>query len=190
MNATTVLRNEHEFILKVLDAADEVVRRLQGGRAVAPQMLDDILEFLRLFADRCHHGKEEDLLFPLLEAKGVPRDGGPIGVMLSEHDEGRALIRAMAEAAREYRTNPAGAGPRWARDAAAYSTLLRQHIGKENDILFVIAERMLSPDEQARLAADFERVEVEKMGAGTHERLHAQMEGLLKEIEKSRAASS
>ena len=190
MNATTVLRNEHEFILKVLDAADEVVRRLQGGRAVAPQMLDDILEFLRLFADRCHHGKEEDLLFPLLEAKGVPRDGGPIGVMLSEHDEGRALIRAMAEAAQEYRTNPAGAGPRWARDAAAYSTLLRQHIGKENDILFVIAERMLSPDEQARLAAEFERAEVEKMGAGTHERLHAQMEGLLKEIEKSRAASS
>jgi len=190
MNATTVLRNEHEFILKVLDASDEIARRLQSGIAVPPQMLDEILEFLRLFADRCHHGKEEDLLFPLLEAKGVPRDGGPIGVMLAEHEDGRALIRTMAEAAQEYRTAPAGAGPRWARDAGAYSTLLRQHIGKENDILFVIAERMLSADEQAALGAEFERVEVEKMGAGTHERLHVQTERLLKEIGKSRAANS
>jgi len=190
MDGTQVLRQEHDFILKVLDASDEVARRLQNGVAMPPQMLDDLLEFFRLFSDRCHHGKEEEFLFPLLESKGVPRDGGPIGVMLSEHDDGRALIRFMGQAAQEYRAGAVEAGPRWAGDAKAYSMLLRQHIGKENEVLFVIAERMLSAEEQAKLAADFERVEIEKMGAGTHERLHAQMERLLKDIAKSRAANS
>lgn len=190
MDATKVLRNEHEFILKVLDATDEVARRLKAGTPVTPETLDGLLEFFRLFADRCHHGKEEDLLFPLLENKGVPRDGGPVGVMLAEHDEGRALIRNMGDTARQYPTAPAEAGPRWAADAAAYSMLLRQHIGKENDILFVIAERLLTPDEQAKLGEDFERIELEKMGAGTHARLHAQMEQLLQQISKSKAANS
>ena len=190
MDGTQILRKEHDFILKVLDASDEVGQRLQKGTAVPPQMLDDLIEFFQLFSDRCHHGKEEDLLFPLLETKGVPRDGGPIGVMLTEHDDGRALIRAMVEASKDYRSGAVGSGPRWARDEKAYSMLLRQHIGKENEILFVIAERLLSPEEQAKLGADFERVEIEKMGAGTHERLHAQMEQVLKEIARSKSASS
>ena len=190
MDGTQVLRKEHDFILKVLDASDEVAHRLQSGITVPPQMLDDLLEFFRLFSDRCHHGKEEEFLFPLLESKGVPRDGGPIGVMLSEHDDGRALIQSMTQAARDYRAGGRESASHWAGDAKAYSLLLRQHIGKENDILFVIAERMLSAEEQAKLAADFERVEIEKMGAGTHERLHAQMEQLLKDIAKSRAANS
>jgi len=190
MDGTQVLRNEHDFILKALEASDEVAHRLQNRVNVPPQMLDDLLEFFRLFSDRCHHGKEEEFLFPLLETKGVPRDGGPIGVMLSEHDDGRELIRSMTQAAQDYRAGTAGAGPRWANDARAYSILLRQHIGKENEILFVIAERLLSSEEQAKLAVDFERVEIEKLGAGTHERLHAKLEQVVKEIARSKAASS
>jgi hemerythrin-like domain-containing protein len=180
--ATQVLRHEHDAILRMISATEEVARRLEQGERVRPEILDNLLEFFRLFADRCHHGKEEDLLFPLLESKGLPRQGGPIGVMLHEHDEGRAFIKQMAEAAEAYKTAPESAGRRWAEPARNYSALLRAHIDKENNILFRMAEQILSADEQARLAEDFEKVEVEKMGAGTHERLHAKMDQLLAEV--------
>ena len=180
--ATLILRKEHDAILKMLDATEEAARRIDAGQTVAPDTLEGLLEFFRLFADRCHHGKEEDLLFPLLESRGLPRSGGPTGVMLREHDQGRALIRQMMEAGEASKSGDLAAPARWAKAARAYAELLRAHIAKENDILFVMAENMLSPEEQSNLAAAFERLEVEKMGAGTHERLHARMEKLLAEL--------
>ena len=175
--ATAILRKEHEAILRMLDVAEEVSRRLDRGEPVAPETLAGLLEFFKLFADQCHHGKEEDLLFPALERKGMPRHGGPLAVMLAEHDQGRAFVHEMTEAAKAYPQDPAAAR-RWLQASAGYQALLREHIHKENDILFVMAERMLSAAEQAELAAAFERAEEEKMGRGTHERLHALMDQL------------
>ena len=95
--ATELLRHDHEAITKMLDAAEVVAQRLDKGEPVREEVLQNLLEFFRLFADKCHHGKEEELLFPLLEKKGVPVNGGPIGVMLNEHEQGRALIKEMAD---------------------------------------------------------------------------------------------
>ena len=181
--ATEILRNEHDAILRMLDATEEVVRRLSRREQVDPQILSQLLEFFRLFADRCHHGKEEDLLFPLLEKKGMPRGGGPIGVMLAEHDMGRWFVGQMAEASAAYTAGNMDAGARWAAAALQYAELLREHIAKENQILFVMAERILSDTEQRELARAFEEAEIEKMGAGTHERLHAMMGKLLAELQ-------
>ena len=180
--ATAVLRKEHEAILRMLDVTEEVARRLESGERIATESLASVLEFFRLFADRCHHGKEEDLLFPQLEKKGMPRTGGPIWVMLHEHDEGRALIRQMAESTDAYPSQPEKAGPAWAQAARGYVNLLRAHIDKENNILFVMAERMLTPAEQTALAEAFEKVEAERMGVGTHARLHGVMAKLIQEI--------
>jgi hemerythrin-like domain-containing protein len=188
MFATEILRKEHEAILKMLDALDQTSLHLLGGASVQPSTLDGLLEFFQLFADRCHHGKEEDLLFPLLERRGIPRERGPIGVMLSEHDEGRDLIQRMKAAAAGYKKEPHAAGERWSEAATVYSQLLREHIMKENNILFCMAEQMLTPDEQTSLAAEFEKAEIKKMGAGTHERLHARMGQLLEEITRMRAS--
>lgn len=187
--ATDVLRSEHDVILRMLEATEEVARQFSSGATVVPATLDGLLEFFRLFADRCHHGKEEDLLFPLLHEKGMPREMGPIGVMLSEHAQGRELIAQMARAAAAHSQGATQAGAEWARAARGYAALLREHIAKENNILFVMAEQMLTPDEQDRLAEQFERVETDKMGAGTHERLHSLMDKLLAEIWKEKAAA-
>jgi len=181
-SATALLRHEHEAILRMLDAAERVSWRLERGERVAPETLDGLLEFFRLFADRCHHGKEEDLLFPLLETKGFPRQAGPIGVMLFEHEQGRALLRQMREALEGYVAGAADAEQRWASAARGYADLLRQHILKENNVLFVMAERLLTDAEQQELANAFKKVEEEKMGVGTHERLHGRMAQLLAEI--------
>jgi hemerythrin-like domain-containing protein len=187
--ATDILRREHDAILRMLDATDEVIRRLDAGGTVEPGMLNGLLEFFRLFADQCHHGKEEDLLFPKLEQKGMPRETGPIGVMLLEHDQGRAFVRQMEQAAGEFAQGKTGAAARWTAAAAGYAALLREHIHKENNILFVMAERMLTPEEQQELSEQFEKVEVEKMGAGTHERLHALMDQLTAELSREKVAA-
>lgn len=188
MKATEILRQEHDAILRMLDGLDQMNETLLANSAVAKETVGGFLEFFRLFADRCHHGKEEDLLFPMLEKRGIPRDGGPIGVMLHEHDHGRELIQDMAAAAAEYEKDRAGAARRWVRAARDYSQLLRDHILKENHILFRIAEQILTSEEQSALAVQFEKAEIEKMGAGTHERLHGQMEKLLAQVSKSHAA--
>ena len=179
--ATAILRKEHDAILKMLDATEEAARRIGAGGTVKVETLEGLIEFFRLFADKCHHGKEEDLLFPLLESRGMPRVGGPTGVMLHEHEQGRALIKRMVEAAAGCRRGEK-AEAAWAEAARGYTELLRQHIHKENNILFVMAENMLSPDEQKQLAAEFDKAEIEKMGAGTHERLHASMDKLVVEL--------
>ena len=180
--AIATLRKEHEAILKMLEAAEEVTRQLSRNEPVAPETLSGLLEFLRVFADRCHHGKEEEHLFPLLEQKGLPRVGGPIGVMLFEHEQGRALIKEMGDASEAYSQGQTDAGELWAQAARGYIELLRSHIMKENNILFMMADRLLSDSEQEALSEAFERVENEKLGAGTHERLHAQMDKLWAEI--------
>lgn len=187
--ATQILRQEHEAILGMLDATEEAARRLAAGESFEPRVLEGLSEFFQLFADRCHHGKEEDLLFPRLAAKGMPTQMGPIGVMLAEHDEGRSLIRQMKEATGEYKQGNPAASAHWAQAARGYVDLLREHILKENNILFVMAERMLSDEEQQELSAAFEKVEEEKMGAGTHERLHGLMEQLKAEIWKQKASA-
>ncbi len=181
-SATSVLRSEHEAILRMLDAADEVALRIMRGKTPDREILSGLIEFLRLFADRCHHGKEEELLFPKLEEKGLPRYGGPIGVMLAEHDQGRAFIRKMVESFESFAAGDKGAARNWAEAAQGYSQLLRSHIGKENNILFVMADSILSESDQSELSTGFERVELEKMGSGTHERLHLLMDRICAKV--------
>jgi hemerythrin-like domain-containing protein len=177
--ATEILRHEHDAVAKMLELTDELADRLDCGQPVSPDVLDKIIEFFRVFVDQCHHSKEEDLLFPLLEAKGMPRAGGPLAVMLAEHEQGRRLISEMIHAADDYRLAVEGSGCRWASSARGYTELLHAHLNKENNVLFVVAERVLTPEEQTSLAERFERLEVEKVGAGRHEQIHAMMAELL-----------
>jgi hemerythrin-like domain-containing protein len=183
--ATDMLRNDHEFFLRTLETAEAVARQLDQGKPVDPATLAQFLEFFRLIIDRSHHGKEEDLLFPLLGSKGLPRNGGPVGVMLQEHDMGRALIRQMVEASDDFAAGKEGSGQRWAASARDYAALLRAHIQKENNILFVMAERILSDSEQAQLLALFQKIEGEKVDQPTRDRLYAAMEKLEAAVKSS-----
>ena len=131
---------------------------------------EQALDFFRNFADRCHHGKEETYLFPAMEAKGFPRQGGPTGVMLSEHEQGRAHVRGMADAIDGATAGDSEAATQFVTHARGYVGLLREHIGKEDHCLFSMANQALTEDDQQRLLAAFENVEHEHMGLGTHEK--------------------
>ncbi len=182
--ATQILRREHEGIMKMLEVAEATAKKLEGGKRVSAKTLDNLLDFFQTFADKCHHSKEEELLFPALETKGIPRTGGPIGIMLTDHEQGRALIKALSQATSDYKANRQGAGQQWARTAWNYIHLLRGHIYREDNVLLAIAEGILRPSEQDELAEKFEKLEVEKVGRGINTRL----QGLINRMTAKKAA--
>ncbi len=148
---TDVLRDEHDTILGALDVLEAAATRVERGTALPDTWWPDIVAWLRGFADRNHHAKEEQSLFPALVKAGIPKEGGPVGVMLAEHEEGRAFIRRMELG-----------DPRERVDAArGYARLLRAHIAKENDVLFQLADAVLEEPVQQGLAREFETVAIE-----------------------------
>lgn len=165
--ATEVLKQEHRVIEKAL-AGVEKLARSQGPIPV--EQWEKAIDFIRNFADKCHHLKEEGLLFPMLEERGIPREGGPIGMMLMEHEEGRGYVRAMAAALSAAKQDPEGARKQLVENARAYLHLLKEHIAKEEEILFDMVDAHLDPQEQKKLLEQFEEHEREEMGSGVHEK--------------------
>jgi len=176
MNVTTGLMHEHNAILVALDILDRICDRVDAGEELPPGDVSRILDFLRDFADGCHHAKEEKYLFPALRDAGLPAEGGPVGVMLAEHALGRKYIREMVAALGGDRVPASPA--QFTRSARAYANLLRAHIGKENGVLFPMAERLIPPAVQSHLADSFARLEEERTGPGVHERYHAMLREL------------
>lgn len=172
MKPTDVLKEEHKAIKLMLRVLDVVCNRLESGERVDHEDFEKILKFIRIFADRCHHGKEEDVLFPALEEVGIPREGGPIGVMLMEHDMGRSYVRAMSEAIARCKGGDVKAISNIISNARNYIALLTQHIEKEDNILFLMADNTLPEEKQNRILKEFERIEHERIGIGKHEELH------------------
>ncbi len=180
MRPTDILKTEHDAIQTMLKITETVCSKLESQEPVNPEHLKQIVEFIQVFADRCHHGKEEDLLFKALEAVGVPKEGGPIGVMLMEHDMGRRYVKKMSEAATAYGKGSREAAKQFIDNARNYVILLSQHIFKENNVLFPLADRLLPEETQDKLVEQFEVVEREKIGAGQHEQLHKLLDELKK----------
>ncbi|OPX85741.1 MAG: Hemerythrin HHE cation binding domain protein [Pelotomaculum sp. PtaB.Bin104] len=164
--ATLDLRKEHDAILRVLKILDKMISDPMGDTNKL-QYYSEVVYFLKVFADKCHHGKEETYLFEELVNRGIPKEGGPIGVMLREHQQGREYIALMdksleAKDLTEFNTS-----------AAKYHDLLRQHIEKENNVLFVMADKVLNEAKQDELFRKFEQHEENVIGHGVHEKLHA-----------------
>jgi hemerythrin-like domain-containing protein len=180
MRTVETLMHEHRVVEQGLGVLEAMAARLARGQSVPPDHATELLDFFRDFVDGCHHAKEEQSFFPALVERGIPREGGPVGVMLSEHDQGRSLQRQMREALPRLASD-AGARSRFAQAVGDYATLLRQHIMKEDNVLFKMAERVLSPEDDRRLAEAFDRHERETMGAGTHERFHSLIDRLAAE---------
>jgi hemerythrin-like domain-containing protein len=172
MTPTEILMHEHQIILLVLEGAEREARRIQETGSVHPETVDEMLDFFRNFADRCHHSKEEKLLFVRMEERGVPVQGGPIGAMLHEHDHGRNLVKTIASALPRAASGDSAATATVAESLLAYAQFLRAHINKEDSVLYPMADRLFTADDQRALFEAFERVEAEEMGEGVHEKYH------------------
>lgn len=178
MRATEVLMQEHRGIEQMLGIVEAAAQRLEQGKEVPAHLFEGAVDFFRGFADACHHAKEEEKLFTALEEHGIPRANGPIGVMLAEHQEGRQFIRGLAEATERYARGDPAAKPLLVSNGRGYANLLRQHIQKEDNVLFPLADQVLAPREQQALVAAFDAIEVERTGIQEHERYHRMIDDL------------
>jgi hemerythrin-like domain-containing protein len=179
MDPIETLMNEHRLIERGIDAlvafVDEVRRKESDDR----ETLGQFVAFIREFADGCHHGKEENILFARMVEAGFPSHGGPIAVMLMEHVEGRGYVQALGELQRQPTPWDASDRQRLADAAYGYGNLLRQHIHKEDAILYPMAEQRLPPEMMQRVADECERFEAHQASSGEHDRLHGLVEQLI-----------
>jgi len=184
MQATQILIEEHNVIERVLTALQTAADRLSQGEEIRPAFFVNVALFNKNFTDGCHHRKEEGVLFVAMNEAGVPVQGGPIGVMLAEHEQGRDFTGAMKDAAQKWEASDLSARAALVQNALGYAALLRQHIHKENNILFPMADRVIPLDRQEKVATDFERIEHEETGEGVHEKYLALAEVLEKESQR------
>ncbi|GMQ80492.1 MAG: hemerythrin domain-containing protein [Planctomycetia bacterium] len=166
MRPTELLMHEHQVIERVLGCLEKMADLAEAQQPLDPTLAEQAVDFFRSYADRWHHGKEEELLFPMMESKGFSRANGPTGVMLHEHDQGRRLVGAMADAIAGLPAESAA----FVENARGYVRLLREHINKENHCLFPMADQALSEAEQKELAASIDRVQREVLDPGTEEK--------------------
>jgi hemerythrin-like domain-containing protein len=181
MKATEILMSEHEVILRVIESLEIAAGKLESGQNIRPEFFVDTSDFIKGFADGCHHLKEEQVLFTTMVEHGVPNQGGPIGMMLYEHEQGRNYTRDMREAAQRLARKDESARNSVIENAYGYAALLRQHIQKENVVLFPMADKFIPVSEQAGVVEAFERVEHEDTGEGVHEKYLALADRLEKE---------
>jgi hemerythrin-like domain-containing protein len=181
MKATDILKNEHRVIEQAMDALETMAARARQEHKLARDDAAAAIDFIRAFADKFHHAKEEDLLFVAMEAAGFPRQAGPIAVMLHEHDFGRNCVSQMSAAVDAAAAGEQAAQQRFASAAEQFINMLRGHIQKEDQILYAMADDAFDDETQATLLVDFDKAEAAQGGAAVRDRyvdvarrLHAQ----------------
>ena len=158
------LMDEHQNILKGISFLENGCDRLEKGDNIPADFFVSMIDFIRNYADKYHHAKEEDILFIRMEKAGFPSGGGPIAVMLAEHVQGRDFVAGMEEACGKYAGGDKSSAKVIVENGRGYVYLLRQHIEKEDKILYPMAVDVLGENGIDAMQADFDKVEEEKAG--------------------------
>lgn len=176
------LSEEHRSVERLLASLLHITAKGRAGDEVTKLLLARHLHLFRELMDVLHHGREEDILFESMLAAGMPREQGPVAVMLAEHEQGRSHVMAMGQVAAVSGALTASELDTLNRHATAFVQLLSSHIAKEDNILYPMAYRLLgeagirriddadatlqmqTPGERARLMTEAERLIGEILG--------------------------
>jgi hemerythrin-like domain-containing protein len=177
MIGTDDLRSEHVAVGRMPAIVSVMAGRVQGGEPVDAADVDAVVEFLRVFVDKCHHTKEEQLLFPAMRAAGTSAED-TIVRLLDDHVHGREFVGSIAAASGRLAEGDQSAAGELTRAMTGYTELLHAHIRREENDCFDVADRELADGVQEELLEGYERVEQEVVGGGVHERFHALIDRL------------
>jgi len=153
MKATKLLRGDHIHILRALTVLERMTAFAQSGETVNEQDALDIVAFLKEFGDRHHQAKEEAVLFPALLQDHDQRNYPQLCCMIFEHNQERSLTEGLEEAIRTKNTKE------FVFCANRLIEKLREHIDKEDHVLFGLVESVLSPGEDERVATEIQKFE-------------------------------
>lgn len=176
-NVITVLEHEHREIQKVITLMSNLVGEMEQGNECEPSLLGEIVQFMRIFGEQCHHVKEEKALFSLLESKGVPATGCPIAVLVGEHRRGHELLNELAAASAKHKAGHRDARPAILDSLRALVDLYQQHIWKEEYLLFPMANKVLAAGDYDTLAKQFAAVE-SRIGFDVHNAMEAMVDSI------------
>ena len=159
MESTETLVHEHDIIKRAISLLEKANSRLKAGDDSVASVYPKLVDFIRRFADESHHGKEEDILFQLLVERGMPRENSPLEIMFTGHEEGRGYVREIDKASSRFLNGDKSARADIIANSAGYARLLKDHIYKEDEVLYPMADKILSRDDQRKLEAEFHQVE-------------------------------
>jgi DUF438 domain-containing protein len=174
---------EHEMIERAMAVLRSNLEKIDEAIA-APLQMQRAIDFLLEFGDKVHNTKEEKFLFPLMEQKGLPIEGGPIGVMLMEHDAERNLLQRMMAELSNLAEAPTSVRQKFAAEGFEYLTIRAEHIWKENDILYAMGRKVFSDEDNISLLSEFKNLDRQTYGDKARDH-YAQM---LAEVEKNSEA--
>jgi len=174
MTATENLEYDHVYILKLCDVMEKIINE----NKIEISHIETIVNIIRNFADGLHHRKEEDLLFPKMSEKGFKLTSGPIAVMLNDHETGRSFVKGITASLTTFKSGDQTAQNTIFANMQGYLDLLRSHIGKENNILFRMADNSFSDEEQQELLSDFNEAMKARSDLGTIDDYITRIEGL------------
>lgn len=169
MTPTEDLIHEHNTIRIMLSIMSKIARNIKTDQGFDTKDIEKIIDFIKTFADKCHHGKEETSLFPALVLAGIPLDNGPVGVMLNEHNIGRGYINGLVSGVEDYNKNFANSSGLIEACLTNYVNLFQDHIQKEEDVLFPMTNKVLNVQKQNEIFEQFEIIKEEVVGNGVHE---------------------
>jgi len=158
-----VLVAEHEMIERAMEVMKSELPKLAAGTKPSRQ-LSRAIDFLLQFGDKLHNHKEEDHLFPLMEQRGIPSQGGPIAVMLVEHEAERTLLSSMLAQLPDLRRSSEDQVAAFIREGTEYLQVRANHIWKENDVLYPMGNRVFSDEDNDALLAAFAALDADHYG--------------------------
>jgi len=154
----TYLVYEHELIERAMAVLKQNLDKLES-KTYDPTQLIRALDFLLEFGDKVHNKKEEDHLFPLMQERGIPVEGGPLGVMLAEHEAERQLLSRLMTEVPKLADFPPGEVERFKQEGLEYLRIRAEHIWKENDVLYNMGRQVLSADDGTALLDSFNAID-------------------------------
>jgi hemerythrin-like domain-containing protein len=172
------LRQDHEDMRTIIAVLMEMANRADDGQQVPQDDIQQLLRYMDTFVARCHHAKEEELLFPALEQAGVQREDGPLAVMTAEHELELNFLQGMRDASGRMAAGDEQAAHMVAQYARDYSALLARDMEQEDQIIYPLAEQRLPSNTQEELAGKFDEVERQVLGSGRHNEYHEMAKGL------------
>ena len=144
-NITKTLSEEHKHIIAVAQALQKECSALENGKAVDHIFFEKTIDFIRNYADKFHHAKEEEILFKELCKETTEMHCNPTTQMLYEHDLGRTFVKELEAGINEDNKNKV------IENGHRYAQLIQEHIFKEDNILYPMADDALSPKIQKEL---------------------------------------
>lgn len=171
----TMLMNDHSIIEKALVILERQLQKKKKNWLTIQTLIDVLWDY----GETCHNMKEEKVYFPTLLERGMP-ESGPIGVMLKEHQAERDYLTKFKEfLAKEQKSEEEI--NQFVTEFSDYANLTKDHIWKENDILYPMGRKFIQPDDVPYLANEFKRIERESLGEGAYTRYKTLVDALEKE---------